>query len=94
MEAMPEGGPLAVHIQQELQEIVVTIKDRGIGIPESSRAKIFQLYYTTKESGTGIGLAVTYRVVQLHNGSITFESRPGQGTEFELRFPLLEKDVH
>lgn len=94
MEAMPEGGPLAVHVQQELQEIVVTIKDRGIGIPESSRGKIFQLYYTTKESGTGIGLAVTYRVVQLHNGSITFESKPGQGTEFELRFPMLEKDVH
>jgi hypothetical protein len=94
MEAMPEGGPLAVHLQQELQEVVVTIKDRGVGIPESSRAKIFQLYYTTKESGTGIGLAVTYRVVQLHNGSITFESKPGQGTEFELRFPMLEKDVH
>ncbi len=92
MEAMPEGGPLAVHVKQELQEIVVTITDRGVGIPEASRAKIFQLYYTTKETGTGIGLAVTYRVVQLHNGSITFESKPGQGTEFELRFPMLEKD--
>jgi signal transduction histidine kinase len=92
MEAMPEGGPLAVHVKQELQEVVVTIADRGVGIPEASRAKIFQLYYTTKESGTGIGLAVTYRVVQLHNGSITFESKPGQGTEFELRFPTLEKD--
>jgi signal transduction histidine kinase len=92
MEAMPEGGPLAVHVKQDLQEILVTIADRGVGIPEASRAKIFQLYYTTKESGTGIGLAVTYRVVQLHNGSITFESKPGQGTEFELRFPMLEKD--
>lgn len=93
MEAMPEGGPLAVRVGEELQEIVVSISDRGVGIPESSRAKIFQLYYTTKESGTGIGLAVTYRVVQLHNGSITFESKPGQGTEFELRFPMLEKDA-
>ncbi len=91
MEAMPEGGPLAVTIARAGGEIAVTIQDRGIGIPESSRQKIFQLYYTTKKDGTGIGLAITFRVVQLHNGSISFDSKPGDGTKFELRFPALEE---
>lgn len=91
MDAMPEGGPLMVEVAEDSVEVVVKVKDRGIGIPESSRSKIFQLYFTTKTKGTGIGLAVTYRVVQLHNGSIQFESEPGAGTTFELRFPKLEE---
>ncbi len=92
MDAMPEGGPLAVHLKRENGDYVISIADQGVGIPEESRSKIFQLYYTTKPEGTGIGLAVTYRVVQLHNGSITFESKLGKGTTFELRFPAFEKD--
>ncbi|MDX2268386.1 MAG: ATP-binding protein [Bryobacter sp.] len=93
MEAMLEGGPLAVTLRREEGEFVIRIADQGVGIPEENRARIFQLYYTTKASGTGIGLAVTYRVVQLHNGSITFESKTGKGTTFELRFPGLEQEA-
>ncbi len=48
---------------------------------------MFNLYFTTKKSGSGIGLAMTYRVMQLHNGEISFDSRPGEGTVFHLRFP-------
>jgi signal transduction histidine kinase len=92
MEAMPDGGPLAIDLSRQNGEYVIHIQDQGVGIPEASRPKIFQLYYTTKPSGSGIGLAVTYRVVQLHNGSIAFESSAGQGTTFELRFPALETD--
>jgi len=92
MEASPEGGPLEIHIRKELVEIVVEVSDRGVGIPPESYSKIFQLYFTTKEKGSGIGLAITYRVVQLHNGSIQFESKAGAGTTFELRFPKLEDD--
>jgi len=92
MEAMPEGGPLSIQIRKEPVEIVVEIRDQGIGIPLESYNKIFQLYFTTKTQGSGIGLAVTYRVVQLHNGSIHFESKAGEGTMFELRFPRLEED--
>jgi signal transduction histidine kinase len=92
MEAMPEGGPLEILIRREAAEIVVVVKDAGVGIPVESKAKIFQLYFTTKTQGSGIGLAVTYRVVQLHNGSIQFESQPQEGTSFELRFPKLEDD--
>jgi signal transduction histidine kinase len=50
---------------------------------------VFQLYFTTKESGSGIGLATTFRVVQLHNGTIDFTSEPGKGTTFRLRFPRM-----
>jgi signal transduction histidine kinase len=89
MEAMPDGGDLKVTVTREPEDFRVEIRDTGTGIPESSRAKIFQLYFTTKQQGTGIGLAITYRVAQLHNGSITFRSEPGQGTTFELRFPAL-----
>ena len=89
MEAMAEGGTLRVRVIKAAGQIVLEIEDQGVGIAAESREKIFQLYFTTKAKGSGIGLAVTYRVVQLHNGSIDFRSTPGQGTTFELRFPEL-----
>jgi signal transduction histidine kinase len=55
------------------------------------RDKIFNLYYSTKGKGSGIGLAMTFRVVQLHNGTIDFSSEPGKGTTFYLRFPAVVK---
>ncbi len=89
MEAMPEGGELRVRVLKATEQIVLCVEDQGVGIPEESREKIFQLYFTTKAAGSGIGLAVTFRVVQLHNGSINFRSVPGEGTAFEMRFPEL-----
>ncbi len=89
MEAMAEGGTLRVRVLQAAGQVVLEIEDQGVGIPAESREKIFQLYFTTKAKGSGIGLAVTFRVVQLHNGSIDFRSTPGEGTTFELRFPEL-----
>ncbi|MBM3759993.1 MAG: hypothetical protein FJW36_07065 [Acidobacteria bacterium] len=91
MDAMPEGGQLRVELRREGVEVAARIIDSGVGIPEECRSRIFQLYFTTKSQGSGIGLAVTYRVVQLHNGSIQFESEAGKGTAFELRFPILEE---
>ena len=84
---MPQGGEMEIQIGQEVREAYVALKDTGVGIPAENRSKIFQLYFTTKAQGSGIGLAVTFRVVQLHNGSIDFESTPGAGTKFTLRFP-------
>ncbi len=92
MDAMPGGGQLRVGLTEQNGEWVLEIADGGVGIPEESRAKIFQLYFTTKPQGSGIGLAVTYRVVQLHNGSIHFDSTVGEGTTFSLRLPKREKD--
>jgi PAS domain S-box-containing protein len=89
-QAMPEGGPLTIkttHDSEGSARIIVT--DRGIGIPEEGRERVFNLYYTTRKGGTGIGLAQAYRAIQLHNGTIRFQSEVGVGTTFEIILPAL-----
>jgi signal transduction histidine kinase len=71
---------------------VLRIADEGEGIPEEIREKIFDLYFTTKSGGSGIGLAMTYRILQFHHGSVEVKSRVGRGTEFRLRIPLTAAD--
>jgi PAS domain S-box-containing protein len=71
---------------------VLRIADEGEGIPAEIREKIFDLYFTTKSAGSGIGLAMTYRILQLHHGSVDVQSRQGPGTEFLLRIPLTAAD--
>jgi signal transduction histidine kinase len=94
IEAMPEGGSLRMETEMKGpvngsgQEVEIRIADTGIGIPENLREKIFKLYFTTKRRGSGIGLALTFRMVQLHGGKIDFVSEPGSGTTFNVRFPL------
>ena len=60
-----------------------------MGIPSDILQKIFDLYFTTRKDGSGIGLAMTYRIMQLHHGQIDVESEPGKGTTFQLRVPLV-----
>jgi signal transduction histidine kinase len=67
---------------------VLRVADEGSGISEDIREKIFDLYFTTKSGGSGIGLAMTYRILQLHHGSVEVQSRSERGTEFLLRIPL------
>ena len=88
IESMPQGGELRFESSLESEEVEIRISDSGGGIPPEKREKIFQLYFTTKKTGSGIGLAMTFRIVQLHNGKIDFLSEPGKGTTFILRFPL------
>jgi signal transduction histidine kinase len=88
IEAMPKGGELRFESSIEGEDVELRISDSGSGIAPERRDKIFQLYYTTKHSGSGIGLAMTFRIVQLLNGKIEFVSEPGKGTAFILRFPL------
>jgi signal transduction histidine kinase len=88
IEAMPKGGELRFESSIEGEDAEIRISDSGSGIAPERRDKIFQLYYTTKNSGSGIGLAMTFRIVQLLNGKIEFVSEPGKGTAFILRFPL------
>jgi signal transduction histidine kinase len=90
IQAMPGGGALLMAAQREDTAVEIEIRDQGGGISPEIRDKIFNLYFTTKKSGSGIGLAMTYRVMQLHNGSVQFESQPEQGTAFHLRFPATE----
>jgi signal transduction histidine kinase len=88
IEAMPEGGELqfASLVTEETAEI--RISDTGPGIPPELRDKIFRLYFTTRKEGSGIGLAMTFRIVQLHDGTIDFTSEPGKGTTFFIRLPI------
>lgn len=90
MQAMKDGGDLHVSAFSLNDEAVIEIADSGPGIPPDLRDKIFNLYFTTKAGGSGIGLPMTYRVVQLHNGTIDFTSEEGKGTTFRLTFPLQE----
>ncbi len=87
-QAMPEGGTLRVTLAEERKAAVLRIGDEGVGIPPEIREKIFDLYFTTKSGGSGIGLAMTYRILQLHHGSVDVQSKVGRGTEFSLRIPL------
>ena len=87
-QAMPSGGQLKVAPHVLPSALEVEIADQGVGIPAEARPKIFSLYFTTKPNGTGVGLAITYRIVQLHNGSITFSSEVDHGTTFRVSLPL------
>ena len=92
VDAMPEGGRLGVALEKGRGEkaddkLILEVSDTGPGIPPELRDKVFQLYFTTKLGGSGIGLAMTYRAVQLHNGTISFKSEADSGTTFRLEFP-------
>jgi len=91
IQAMPGGGSLHLVAHRDDTSVEVQVRDQGPGIPPEIRDKIFNLYFTTKKTGSGIGLAMSYRVMQLHNGSMEFESQPGHGTTFLLRFPAAEQ---
>jgi signal transduction histidine kinase len=86
---MATGGALVVRLSDGARWASITVRDNGVGIPDEIRPRIFDLYFTTKKEGSGIGLAMTYRIVQLHHGQIDVESKPGSGTTFVLRLPLI-----
>lgn len=88
VQAMPDGGELWVRTFRESAAGIIEVQDQGVGIPQEIRDKIFNLYFTTKKAGSGIGLAMTYRVVQLHNGALEFTSDAGKGTTFHFELPL------
>lgn len=88
VQAMPEGGTLRITAGRDDKAASVEIRDTGPGIPPDIRDKIFNLYFTTKKTGSGIGLAMTYRVLQMHHGSLDFDTQLGSGTTFRLYLPL------
>jgi signal transduction histidine kinase len=88
IEAMTQGGKLRIEVAKNRDTCAIRIRDTGPGIPPEVREKIFQLYFTTKTRGTGIGLAMTFRAVQLHGGTIEIESESGKGTTFLVTLPL------
>lgn len=87
-EAMPDGGQLRLMLSRRGEVAEITVADTGRGIPPENKQKIFQLFFTTRPGGSGIGLASTFRIIQLHNGSIDFTSEVGRGTTFRIELPL------
>ena len=102
-QAMPEGGTIEVAagnltIDENYslplktgEYIRVSFKDQGIGIPEKYHLKIFDPYFSTKQEGSGLGLATTYSIIKKHNGHITVDSQPGIGTTFHIYLPASER---
>jgi signal transduction histidine kinase len=87
-QAMPQGGALRIVCAPvSHQRVEVRVEDTGVGIAKEHLSKIFDLYFTTKDHGTGIGLSMVYRIVQLHDGEIEVESTQGRGTTFRVLLP-------
>lgn len=87
-QAMPTGGTLRLTAGAASRgRVELRVQDTGVGIPPQNLQKIFDLYFTTKDHGTGIGLSMVYRIVQLHDGEIEVQSTPGRGTTFRVLLP-------
>lgn len=89
VEAMPRGGTLNVHARREKQWILIDIQDTGHGMTEEELKRIGTPFFSTKKNGTGLGLTVSYRIVQSMNGRIDVRSEKGKGTCFSIRFPAV-----
>jgi signal transduction histidine kinase len=88
IQAMPRGGRLSISCGAAAnRRVQVRVEDTGVGIAPENLTRIFELYYTTKERGTGVGLSMVYRTIQVHNGEIDVESTVGVGTTFVLTLP-------
>ncbi|MEI6245785.1 MAG: ATP-binding protein, partial [Acidobacteriota bacterium] len=92
IEASPEEGHVVLRATREATGHVIEVEDQGPGISPEHRLKIFDLYFTTKPEGTGVGLAVTHQIVEAHRGSIEVDSEPGRGTRMIVRIPFWPED--
>jgi two-component system NtrC family sensor kinase len=87
-EAMPDGGAIDVYVKPEGMSVVVSVEDRGGGIPDDIRARVFDPFFSTKGEGTGLGLAITRQIVEAHGGTVTCDAREGGGTRFRIALPI------
>jgi signal transduction histidine kinase/HAMP domain-containing protein len=87
-QAMPNGGTLRLTAQPASgRRVALTVEDTGVGIPPAHLPRVFDLYFTTKAAGSGIGLSMVFRTIQLHDGEIEVQSTPGTGTTFRILLP-------
>ncbi|MGM0836676.1 MAG: PAS domain S-box protein [Bacillota bacterium] len=91
IEVMPKGGKVTINLKQlENEFLLISIKDEGLGIPGDKIKKLGEPFYTTKDRGTGLGLMVSYKIVEEHNGTIEVESELGKGTTFHIKLPITQ----
>ena len=88
MNAMEGGGMLILQARHDQNQVLLKVIDTGIGMDEQTQLKIFEPYFTTKATGTGLGLTVVYKIMKEHKGDITVQSKLGEGTTFTLYFPV------
>jgi len=88
LQAMPDGGDFSIAAKRTEDSALISIQDTGVGIPEENIDKIFQPLFSTKAKGQGLGLSVCKRLVEAHNGNITFKSKAGKGSTFTVELPL------
>lgn len=88
IEAMPEGGVITIDVFRQEQDIVFRFSDRGIGIPEERIPRLGEPFYTTKEKGTGLGLMVSFKIIENHHGRMVISSIIGQGTTVDISLPV------
>ncbi|MCL2834814.1 MAG: ATP-binding protein [Treponema sp.] len=91
--AMPDGGKLFIKTETNDSDICIIVADTGTGIPEENLVKIFEPYYTTKETGTGLGLTLVFKIIREHNGEINVHSVMGEGTVFIITMPVPQKET-
>lgn len=92
VQAMPEGGRLSVETRYRSgsKYLEVLVKDTGVGISPEHRDRVFDMFFTTKKGGTGLGLSLVQRIIFEHQGFVEFESEPGKGTTFIIKLPVIE----
>ena len=88
-QAMPDGGELIVRVERQGNFVELTVTDTGMGMTPEELERCFEVYYSTKKGGTGLGLSTTHRIVEEHDGTITVVSEKGRGTSFSIVLPLL-----
>ena len=86
-EAMAEGGNITISTEWKAWGMEIKISDDGVGIPDEDLQHIFEPYYTTREKGSGLGLPISYKIIEAHDGELSANSRPGQGTTFIIKLP-------
>lgn len=92
--AMPDGGELRISTQQRGDEVVLRLSDTGIGMSDEVIHKIFEPYFTTKDTGSGIGLTLVYKIVREHMGDIAVMSEQGKGSTFTVTLPVPQREQH
>jgi PAS domain S-box-containing protein len=90
--AMPDGGILSIKTEVADADAVITVADTGQGVPEENLSKIFEPYFTTKPSGSGLGLTLVYKIIREHQGEVSVKSKPGEGACFTISLPIPQKE--
>jgi signal transduction histidine kinase len=93
LESMPRGGTFKIVCSNQSKQHTVKFSDSGCGMSDEEQKRIFDLFFTTKKNGLGLGMHIAYQIINAHNGSISLESNPGDGTTFTVTLPKSEFHV-